>query len=732
VVDTCLACSSASEQAWNVRYNCPGGQKGGKNKKRRGDITREFMLVLLQGVVSDYNKNREQRISGCNNKLKNMVERDFVYNQTKGDAGVDLICRHMADLRDAFPKMDISVTHFRDFEKHSGVSILLVQGVMRGPWLNRPASNEYEHLAVVFHLMPNRARNKIKEVHFRSEYLTEETYKKIRALDLLHTAFAVNSSAKAMVREIRDRDDGNKANNIEALPVMGVPLLLAASTMPPNKPENAEFNKELEMAEAEMNKNNNLRNANHKNGNVGVVNVNLVTPEVEKNNFLMEVEEGNNNNTESETEEDEEDENNNKNEEIVLGNLPTANLVNEVHGVENEQDKANLEAQLLAEIQDAQNAVNEGANEENNTDEENEDNEENENNEENEENENQNQLGGDGYYAAVERIPVGGQPVYQGYSSCCPPYFVTDGSQYDAMCQSGGGRKEVALGSKTLSLMKDGVVYSMTATVLEEAGNDTASAMGMKGPMKARVKHHLKKHMHDHAHAVVRKNVENGVRHMSKALSKPRGKTVRLVVIPSKGRGKKGVKKGVKKGGNLLGTLGTILFPAGSTVENVVPWLLTIGALMGKRIETDMYSIVDPQKRRVVRKKARRAAPKKKTRRRKPAGKKKVRRKTPAKKKTRRRKSPAKKKSRRRTASKSKKRKTTKRKKVTRRRGPRRGRRWQPLSNADIRRMMTQRGGFCGAGICGDASLSPFDGCRRPEWGPRNWVKPNAKDPICI
>jgi hypothetical protein len=30
---------------------------------------------------------------------------------------------------------------------------------------------------------------------------------------------------------------------------------------------------------------------------------------------------------------------------------------------------------------------------------------------------------------------------------------------------------------------------------------------------------------------------------------------------------------------------------------------------------------------------------------------------------------------------------------------------------------MMKKGGTCGSGLCGDVSLQPFDGCKRPEWG---------------
>ena len=755
VVDTCLACPTVSEVAWGLRYNCPGpscGQSGGKRgRNKRPEVTKEFMLRLLKPVVANKDDNREQRIRKCSNQLKSLVSlSDFVYNKTKGEEGLDLICRHMADLRDAFPKMDLSVTHFRDFEKHSSVSILVAQGIMKGPWLNRPASGEYEYLAVVFHLLPNKEKSKVNEVHFRSEFLSEETYRKLRALDLLHTAFAVNASAKEIIKENVEKVAKNNRNrNIapSALPVVGVPLLLAASVAENRENRNnARFQREL--AEAERNIKNQDKELN--------ANVNLI----ENNQALI-----NDNNEDSETDQDEEDdnegnkaikieletENNNNNNEPENNAYYRANEndddddddgENGENGENGEDENLNVEGKktenlvmnplVRAELERAGLDPNKGAqqntelllNAKNRLE----------------------QSGGDGYYAAVEQIPVGGQPVYQGYSSCCPPYFTTDGSQWDAMCSGmQGGRavgQEIAFGSKTLSMMKDGVVYSMTASVLDSAGNDTADAMGMTGPMKRRVKNHLSKHMHDHARAIVRKNVDQGVEKLSDAI--PHSKNMRLIVVPQTAGARK-----AKKGGNLLGTLGTILFPAGTAVDNVVPWLLTIGALMGKRIETDLYDITGSASKSRKRKGTRKGMVRKTARRAYEGLGKKKRRRAPAKSRKRsasktrkrtasktRKRTTSKSKTRKRSTSKGRKRKAPKRKPQKKKSLPRRGRRWQPLTNSDIRRIMSQRGGmkggFCGAGICGDAVLSPFDGCRRPEWGPRNWVKPNVKDPICI
>ena len=48
---------------------------------------------------------------------------------------------------------------------------------------------------------------------------------------------------------------------------------------------------------------------------------------------------------------------------------------------------------------------------------------------------------------------------------------------------------------------------------------------------------------------------------------------------------------------------------------------------------------------------------------------------------------------------------------------------WKPLTNSNIRQLM-KKGGTCGAGLCGDVSLQPFDGCKRPEWGIADFTKP--------
>ena len=167
-------------------------QKGG-NKKKKVDVTKQFMFQLLK-LATDLKTSKENSLSSCYTTLKPFITDDFKYNKIIGDKGLSLICRHMRELKEAFPVMNLSVTHFKDTDKHSSVVVLLVLGVMKGNWLNHSASGKYERLGIVFHLLPEKGRKRIKEITFKSEFISEECYKKIRALDLLHTAFAINKS----------------------------------------------------------------------------------------------------------------------------------------------------------------------------------------------------------------------------------------------------------------------------------------------------------------------------------------------------------------------------------------------------------------------------------------------------------------------------------------------------------------------------------------------------------
>jgi hypothetical protein len=335
--------------------------------------------------------------------------------------------------------------------------------------------------------------------------------------------------------------------------------------------------------------------------------------------------------------------------------------------------------------------------------------------------------GGDGYWTAVERVPIAGQPVYQGYSACCPPYFTTDGVDYtdagypySTGCQGGGAKKRrrrkksknntktknkpkrskkkgrrrrtksknkgrklrsahtLARAQKTEVVVRNGVVEGIVKTVVEKMKNGRLVTEVQERAFKKKLA------------PVVRRNVTQAARSLMPVMNahRPQG---RLLVV------------GRQQGG-LIGALGTLLFPEG-LAAGAVPWLLLVGAKLSQKIEGDAMRVL-PRRRGtrkgMVRKTARRAY-------------------VGLKKKKRRRRTGSKKKKRRRRASRH----------SASRLPPLPRRRTRTLSNAEIRRIMRQRQrggngeftecwpGACMTNICGDASLRPFAGCQRPVWGPR-------------
>jgi hypothetical protein len=689
-----------------------------------------------------------------------MVSDEFVYNdKEKGAEGLQLVCRHMADLRDAFPKMNMAANYFRDDENDISLFVLVVMGEMKAPWLNRPASNKHEHVGIVFHVRTTESKLRVKELHFRSEFLTEQCYQKLRTLDLIHTAFTLDVAKKNM----ENVEKGNKADEVEAVR----PLMLLANVS--NKQVNAApkvneiqrernrlFLAELEKAREAAREEERAKLTSAELGVPGVVEKEEIV--IPGNQNMVNVDNTNNLNDENNEEEDTDDENNEESEEEEVNlNQDPEEVIQRLKAQGLNSNTINRELEFINTEKAERNL----------------------------------QAGGDGYYAAVEQMPVGGQPVYQGYSSCCPPYFgtgkydpmcqsggdgyakveqipvggqpiyqgyssccppafTTDGSEFDPLCQSGGTHRPLKVGSLTLALVKDGVVRAITTTVMEEMTNETSNMMGIRDAMlRKRIHGHMRHQMGPHVHKVVRHSVDNAAKNMKGVLPLPTEHT-KLIMLPKKTKKvKKNAKKSTKrksakkkvsrkkKGGAVVGSLGTILLPEGATAAGITPFLLALGAKIVQRIEHGVYTLPNERRKRIVRrrrKKPANAEPKKKKRRRKRSGTKKgmVRKTarrayTGLKKKKRRRK-----RSRKRSTSKSRKpKKKTKKRKFKTRSVPQRKRRgWKPISNADIRRMMRrQRGGGCGAGICGDAALNPFDGCKRPEWGPRNWT---SCQPMCI
>ena len=644
--------------------NFSGGSEETK-KKKKIDISKQFIFLLLATTAraSNLKKTKENVVYNCFSDLKPLIDNDFNYNNIKGNKGLSLICRHMQELKHAFPDMKLSATYFKDIDKKTSIIILIVIGKMKGPWLNVPASNKDERLSIVFHIIPDK--NKIKEINFKSEYLSEQCYKQIRALDLLHTSFAVKNNSDKYIEEKEKEGlvESDKYENINFLKEIAekninqkdkkkyieIPTILLQTNITNNEEEDEKYEFEKEIAKAR-------EQQNKKPVNYYKENESYENSENDENNDI-------------ENSENESNENININKSLIIGQ--NANKIT------NEGDlKYLLDEGILEKIYTNNNGENnyekEGSNEDlkniiyNNFGNQlkgltsvNHSN-----------NNNNNQLGGDGYYTSVEQIPIAGRPVIQGYNSCYKPYFTTDGSEYDFLCQKGGchqKNKDYSLKSQTVSTMKNGVITSITKTIINTMASDTARVMGMTGKNKNLIKNHTNSHMRKYVNDIVTGTINNGINTFSKVI--PHNE--KILFIPLK----------KQYGGNFIGSLGTLLFPAGNTIENIIPWLLTLGTILTKNIEKNVYKVSSKIGKKNVKKSSSKKVSRKNIK--KSSNKKVSRKKTSIKKEV-----PV-------------------------------SRKWQPLTNSDIRKLMkkSQKGGTCGSGLCGDVSLKPFNGCKRPDWG---------------
>ena len=64
-------------------------QKGG-NKKKKVDVTKQFMFQLLK-LATDLKTSKENSLSSCYTTLKPFITDDFKYNKIIGDKGLSLI-----------------------------------------------------------------------------------------------------------------------------------------------------------------------------------------------------------------------------------------------------------------------------------------------------------------------------------------------------------------------------------------------------------------------------------------------------------------------------------------------------------------------------------------------------------------------------------------------------------------------------------------------------------------
>ena len=148
-----------------------GGYKDIHKKGNYVEKVKYFMLLLLK-ITTD-TENIKNSLNTCFNNLIPFISNDFKYNNNNGKEGLNLLCRHIKNINTAFPTMNMTITQFKDIQKNSVIVIIMILGVMKGPWLNTPASNKYERLGIVIHILTNK-ENKINEINFKSEHISEE------------------------------------------------------------------------------------------------------------------------------------------------------------------------------------------------------------------------------------------------------------------------------------------------------------------------------------------------------------------------------------------------------------------------------------------------------------------------------------------------------------------------------------------------------------------------------
>lgn len=505
VVDTWDACPTESETSWFRR-----SQVGGNSNSN--DALKEFLNVLMR-VLLEGHKNPEQTKQDCISALQSLVTDDFLYNGEPHPP--HLLCHHLLHLFDTFPSMDVSVNMFRDATTQTGIFLILVSGRMEGGWLNQPATNKQEHLALTIHVQASGS--KVQKASFRSEFLSPQCYQAIRALDLVFTAFSIHQEKK---------------EEIEAPPIKLVAIL-------DRRDEPKRFEDELKEAEKEYQRISPQQVEIEQHPIEDLQKQIMVAQELSskdgKHGMKILVEE---------------DEDKNAQRILSLLQKPTlsSSELEELHrrkeDIQEEElqrggnsywkKKASNDANNLVTEEEVLRIMSGGVDgvptltdpisplpiptlslpi----------------------------QSGGNGYYAAVEQVPIAGQPVYNGYSTCCPPYFTTDGTDYDVngYPQHGGGEKQPSM---ALSTYFQQAVKSMSKVV---------------DPSKKNVSD------------IVSKNVTHAMRSLKSSMKK---QSSRLLS---------------QEGGSVLGSLGTMIFPQG-TVATVTPLLLILGAKLTQKINADL------------------------------------------------------------------------------------------------------------------------------------------------
>jgi hypothetical protein len=632
-------------------------------------ITKKFIFLLLQ-------KTFYSQKDKCFDTLLKLITDDFNFNTFEKKKGLGVLCNRMTSLKKAIPNMKLSLNHFNDSVNNSAVVILMVMGIMKKPWLNNkllPATNSYERIGLVFHIIPNKDNTKIKEVYLKSENIYQECYEKIKALDLLHTAFKLNRKKKVNKVQVNKV----QVNKVQVNKVQ-VNKVQVNKVIKEKEIEEKEIKKK-EVEEKEVDNNIigiNKNNSNKLKNNTSKYNKNnkkeIKVEENQKNNeknYLnreikeikkfqenqtieenVESESDDNDEGESESDEndnDESDESNKKKQEVLkkLRNLsiyPGNNNFKKINSITHSNFPSSKEDKTLT----TGNLNNLGLN----------------------------HLIKGGYSKINIKIPN-----KKSYKQL----YDISGKEYNSLIQQlqKGGSNNISLyKSNTYSNMKDQVICSITGQILDNNKKLLSNIFGL--PTNNKLINEHSKSMSDGTKTIVRKIVNESV------------KTFKSLVP------KLEIKDEIK-GGNYEGYLGTELFKGGSNIDKIVPWLLTLGAILLKGIDHEIYKktssrgkkSVNPLKKSLTKKVSKKGLTKKVS---KKGLTKKVSKKSLTKKVSK--KGLTKKVSKKGLTKSKKKDKTIKKSK-----------KWKAITNNDIKKLMK-------GGMCGDPNLNNLSGCRKPEW----------------
>ena len=601
------------------------------------DIYEKMAIKIAELILQNDTSDNSIKLKTINNTLIPYIDNVFVYNDIDNQNGLNVMCNHILNISKAFPISKISVSQIKEAPTKTKI-IIITSGVMKYTWLNIPATNKQENLALIYDMYISNLSNilnlKISKIDFRSELLSNDCMNKIKGLEILQSSiltYSNQTNPKNLVHSDKIPKQNKKINSIENKSILQIHNNLKEINKQINNLNiKQKINKPDKQDKQDKQDKHNKQNIDDVVENASIK-YKLIKPQSTSNLLLF----GANKNVNKqinkyEYEIKQAQKNNKSSSESLKNNIESYKspyqVVNKSNKIQNKPDTVSLELKNInpdltignfkkmnsnefeklyqklknkfpdeinkystAELnyrfgkklttianskQDSSNNSDSTPDTTNLTD---------------DDLKNKPMIGG--YY--YKQLPIARKPQLKkelnGNIVILNPKKLNTYNGYNPHLPNHG-----KIHSETYSVIKNNAVLTITETLLNNDKSAIMEALDIDDSLATPVYNHFDSHFNNHIREIIKKNIKENLKTLDSNLPFPNDKynkshkNIHKYIMYEN----KPIKYNIcQKGGsaNIVGQFGSIMFP-GSTVSSIIPFLLTIGAIFLQKINDDMQN----------------------------------------------------------------------------------------------------------------------------------------------